>query len=129
MKLVLVIERDAECVRLIKAILERDFGIAHVASAGEAMNLLNAVRPDVVVYDIETPITDAFAFVRALKESPDTSISKIPIIATTARDDVDSHRARAAGFDVLLHKPVDPDYLPQIVTLVIAASINSAGPR
>jgi CheY-like chemotaxis protein len=122
MKLALVIERDAESVKLVKAILERwDFAIRSAASTTEAVDMIRAVRPHIILCDITTPITDAFAFIRDLRGSPDTTGNKVPVIATTTSyEDIDARTARAAGFDVFLRKPLDPDQLPQIVSRLIA---------
>lgn len=122
MKRALVIERDPESVKLVEAILERwGFAISSAASTTDAVDMIRAVRPHIILCDITTPITDAFAFIRDLRSSPDTTLHKVPVIATTTSyEDIDARTARAAGFDVFLRKPLDPDQLPHIVSLLIA---------
>jgi CheY-like chemotaxis protein len=124
MKLALVIERDPESVKLLKAVLERwDIAITSATSTAEAEEIIRAVRPDVILCDIAVRGTDALAFIRRLRNSADTNLSKIPAIATTVSyEDVDARTARAAGFDVFIRKPLDPDQLPHIVTLLMAAN-------
>jgi CheY-like chemotaxis protein len=130
MKLALVVDRDAESVKLVRAILERsDLAVRSAASTAEALDMIRALHPDIVLCDIAVPMTEAFAFIRNLRSSPDVNLKKTPVIATTvAYEDIDPRAARAAGFDVFLRKPLDPDYLPQIVNLLLAAS-RSAAPQ
>lgn len=125
MKLALIIEKDAESVKLVRAILERwDFAISSASSTAEAADMIRAVRPHIILCDITAPITDAFTFIRELRNSPDTKLRQMPVIATTVSyEDIDARFARAAGFDVFLRKPLDPDQLPHIVALL------TAGPR
>ena len=46
----------------------------------------------------------------------------MPVIATTvAYEDIDARTARAAGFDVFLRKPLDPDQLLHVVAFLVGA--------
>jgi CheY-like chemotaxis protein len=68
-------------------------------------------------------------FIAELRNSRNARLSKIPVIATTVSyEDMDARRAREAGFDVFLRKPLEPDHLPKIVALLLAASMSSAPP-
>ena len=124
MKLALVIERDAESVKLLKAILERwDFAISSATSTAEAMDMIRAVRPHVILCDIAAPITEAFTFIREIRSSPDDRLSTMPVIATTTLyEDIDDRTARAAGFDIFLRKPLDPEMLPYIIGLLVSGT-------
>ena len=125
MKLALVIEKDPESMKLLKAVLE-PWGIAILpaASTAEAEEMLHGTaRPDVILCDIAVRSTDALTFILRLRSSDDPTVSKIPAIAmTVSYEDIDARRARAAGFDVFLHKPLDPDQLPHIVTLLMSGA-------
>jgi CheY-like chemotaxis protein len=125
MKYALIIERDRESVNLLKAVLE-PWGIAatSASSAAEAEAMIRAVRPDVILCDLTTKDPDPFAFIQWLRASDDAKLNTIPAIATTAAyEDIQPLAAREAGFNVFLRKPLDPDQLPHIVTLLMA------GPR
>ena len=130
MKVALVIERDPESVKLVRAILELwDYAIISAPSIAVALELIRAAPPDVILCDIAAPVTEAFLFIRELRDSPDVRLKKMPVIATTAScEDVDARAVRAAGFDLFLRKPLDPDQLPHMVPLLIAASVNAAPP-
>lgn len=124
-KVALVIERDPESVKLLQALLERwDIAITGATSTAEAEEIIRTVRrPDVILCDIAVRGTDALDFIRRLRSSADINLSKVPAIAMTASyEDVDARTARAAGFDVFIRKPLDPDQLPHIVTLLMVAN-------
>lgn len=122
MKLALVIDKDSESVKLLRAILERwDFAISSATSTAEAMDMIRAVRPSIILCDIAAPITDAFSFIRDLRSVSDERLKKMPVVATTTQyEEVDAATARSAGFDVLIRKPLDPDQLPHIISLLLA---------
>jgi CheY-like chemotaxis protein len=122
MKIALVIEEDPESVKLLKAILERwDIAISPVTSTAKAEEMLRTVLPDVILCDIGVRGTDALTFIRWLRSSGDPKLSKMPVIGMTVLyEDIDARTARAAGFDVFLRKPLDPDQLPHVVALLIA---------
>jgi len=96
---------------------------AKAASDGrEALALAEQFRPDVVLMDINMPNMDGYEAARRLRAEP---WEKQPVlIALTGwgrPDDVD--KARAAGFDGHLLKPVGADALIELITRLR----NSAG--
>jgi CheY-like chemotaxis protein len=67
-------------------------------------------RPDVVLCDIGLPGMDGFAVASTLRKDPQTSAARL-IAVTGYGQEEDKERARAAGFDEHLVKPVDPERL------------------
>ena len=129
--LALVIEDDRESASLLQAALE-PWGVRVVktSSTEEAQGVLAALRPDIVLCDIDLPGADGLTFVRWLRESSDARLHKIPAIAMTLRyEDVDARTARAAGFDVFLRKPIDPDQLPHVVALLVISRAGTSAPQ
>jgi CheY-like chemotaxis protein len=127
----LAIEDDRESVSLLRAVLE-PWGVLVVttSSTEEAQRMLATLRPDIVLCDIDLPGADGLTFVRWLRESSDARLHKTPAIAMTFRyEDVDARTARAAGFDVFLRKPIDPDQLPHIVALLVASRAATSAPE
>jgi CheY-like chemotaxis protein len=126
----LVIEGDRESASLLQAVLE-PWGVRVVttSSTEEAQRMLATFRPDIVLCDIDLPGADGLTFMRWLRASSDARLDKTPAIAMTFRyDDVDARTARAAGFDVFLRKPIDPDQLPHIVALLVASKGGKTAP-
>src|SRR5256885_16440111 len=104
---VLVVEDNPANMMLVVAVLERGgFQNAQAYSAEEARRLLETVRPDVILMDIQLPGEDGLSLTRELKASPSTA--HIPIIALTAHAmKGDEIQALAAGCDAYVAKPID----------------------
>jgi PAS domain S-box-containing protein len=105
---VLLAEDDATNVALIA-----DFFAVHgidltVARNGyEAITLANEKVPDLVLMDIQMPLLDGLAALRAIRQSPSEAVRRIPVIAVTALAmPGDRERCREAGADDYLTKPL-----------------------
>jgi CheY-like chemotaxis protein len=78
------------------------------ASADQALALLDAVAPDVILSDIGMPGRDGYWLAGQVRaRRPD--IAAIALTAFSGHDDIE--RAFAAGFDQHVAKPVDPELL------------------
>jgi two-component system CheB/CheR fusion protein len=66
--------------------------------------------PDVVLCDIGLPGLDGYGVVGELRRNPATAQARM-IAVTGYGAEEDRRRSRAAGFDLHLTKPVDPDDL------------------
>ena len=67
-------------------------------------------RPDLILMDLSLPLLDGWDASRLLKADPE--LAEIPIIALTAHVmRGDEEKARAAGCDGFLGKPIDEDQL------------------
>jgi two-component system cell cycle response regulator DivK len=82
-----------------------------VAPDGEAgLAAAHEARPDLVLMDIELPGLDGLECTRRLKSAQDTG--SIPVVALTAYAMCgDEARARAAGCDGYVTKPIDRQVL------------------
>jgi two-component system cell cycle response regulator DivK len=71
-------------------------------------------RVDLILMDIRLPYEDGYQALHKLRDHED--LSKIPIVAVTAYASEDQmRRAREAGFDGFIGKPLDPDRFPEQV--------------
>lgn len=89
----------------------------HVETAADAMAALEAIElavPQLILMDLQLPGMDGFELTRRLKASPATA--HIPIVAVTSYAMCgDGDRARAAGCDGYVTKPIDTRTFPEIV--------------
>ncbi|HEY1697165.1 MAG TPA: response regulator [Polyangiaceae bacterium] len=91
-----------------------------VTSVSEAVEALQAMRPDVVVSDIGMPEQDGFALAEHLRATDAARGSHLPAIALTAyASPQDQMRALASGFDAHVQKPVAPDVLVLAVSSLV----------
>lgn len=95
---------DTEPVRRAMSMALRASGVDVTAVAGgaEALAVLEAVHPDVLVTDVSMPGMDGLELVRTLRVRE----VRVPVLIVSARDEV-SDRAAAfdAGCDAFLAKP------------------------
>ena len=112
MKTILVIE-DIELNRdLLVQILEDDFEVITAEDGAAGIALAAKERPDVIVMDLSLPVIDGWEATRRLKA--DEALKSIPVIAVTAHAmQGDEEKARAAGCDDFVTKPIDEDLLLQ----------------
>jgi signal transduction histidine kinase len=113
----LVVDDDEDSRDLIACILgERGAEVQAAASAEEALRLLEASPPDVLVSDIGMPDVDGYSLIRTVRAMETARGGGTPAIALTAyARAVDGERALAAGFQAHVMKPVDPDRLVALI--------------
>ena len=123
---VLIVDDDAES-RAIAAeyLTSHRASVTTAASAAEALELLNQNPPHVLLADIAMPGEDGYTLIRKLRASASSAIASIPAAALTAfaRDD-DREKARDAGFQAHLSKPIEPRSLVDVVAALGKAPVT-----
>jgi CheY-like chemotaxis protein len=112
---VLVVDDDADTRGMMETVLtQRGARVVSAASAAEALACVEREPPDVLLSDIGMPGMDGYAFIRELRGRP--GARAIPAAALTAYAHADDRgQAIAAGYQVHLAKPVEPDALVAVV--------------
>jgi CheY-like chemotaxis protein len=112
---VLIVDRDANNVRLARRVLESaGFHVCDAHDAVSAFETLKSWRPDIIVLDIQLPGIDGWDLTRRLRASVATR--HIPIIAMTAfGTDADHTYARVAGCAAFVDRPISAPELPAII--------------
>ncbi len=111
---VLAVEDHADALDLLKRVLEdRHARVLTAESADDALVLMRAQRPDIVISDIAMPGKDGYQLIRELRDADDDT----PAIAVTAfARTEDVKRALDAGYQAHVSKPVDEDALVAAVS-------------
>jgi CheY-like chemotaxis protein len=104
---ILIVDDAPLNLKLSAIILEKEgYRVHRATDAKEALTILNTVRPDLILLDIQMPGMDGMEMVRHLKADPETA--GIVVVALTAHAMVgDDQKAYAAGFDGYITKPID----------------------
>ena len=75
-------------------------------------------RVDLVLMDIRLPYQDGFGAGISLRDSP--RFRSVPIVAVTAESNKNQmEKARAAGFNGFIGKPLDPDKFPDQIRRIL----------
>ncbi len=105
---ILVVDDDANIRRLVELILG-GVGVTQlrsVASADEALTMLGAWRPDLLLVDYVMEGTDGIAFTRRIRETVDTPARRLPIVIMTGYGELwRLDQAKRAGANEFLVKP------------------------
>jgi len=111
----------------LAALLATRDGVEVVGEAGDGSEVLDialAVRPDVVLMDIQMPLCNGVQATRVLRESlPETKI----LILTVSDEDADLFDAIKAGAHGYLLKNVPPDILVQAIFGVVRGEAPMSG--
>jgi CheY-like chemotaxis protein len=119
---VLLVEDDPDAQESLCALLEAHGAIVTaVGSVRGAREALRTLPPDVVVSDIGLPDEDGYTLVRELRGT--AGVRLVPAIAVTGRvHEHDAGRALAAGYQVRLEKPIDPELLVAAIAQLTGSS-------
>jgi len=75
-------------------------------------------RLDLILMDIRLPYEDGYGALKKIRASD--HLKSIPIVAVTAEaSDEQLAKARGAGFDGFLGKPLDPDRFPEQIRRIL----------
>ena len=104
---ILVIEDNDLNLKLINSLLKIGrYQSMEATDAESGIQLARESRPDLILMDIQLPGMDGLSATKILKADPE--LKNIPIVALTAHAMVgDEERARKAGCDGYLAKPID----------------------
>jgi CheY-like chemotaxis protein len=86
---------------------DEDVQVAVVGDGKQAIDRIQADRPDIVLADIGMPERDGYEVAAFVKGTP--QLAHIPVVLLTgAFEPIDEHRARSVGCDGVLVKPFEP---------------------
>ena len=122
---VLIVDDNPQNLKLSRVLLAAEgYDVKTAVDAEDALHILRAFRPRVILMDLQLPGMDGLALTRRLKEDPATR--DIRIIALTAYAmKGDEDKALAAGCDDYMTKPIDIAALPRLVARHIAQAQGS----
>lgn len=113
---ILVVD-DNDDGRLLLAVHLQLAGASVTAVAGvdEAMGVVRASVPDVIVSDLYMPAKDGIELVREVRTLEAGSARRIVAILVTGASEEDCMAAHQAGYDDCLRRPFEPNSLTESV--------------
>jgi CheY-like chemotaxis protein len=110
MKTILIVEDVEFNLDLLVQLLEDDYIILTASDGAAGIELAERTCPDLILMDLSLPVIDGWEATRRLKAN--ARLQHVPIIALTAHAmSGDEEKAKAAGCNDYLSKPIDEDLL------------------
>ena len=128
---ILVVDDSPDNRLIVKAFLQKTpFQIDEAENGERAVTKIKNKHYDLVLMDIQMPILDGFAATRAVREwESENAMRAVPIIALTASAlDEDVVRARDAGCNLHVSKPLKKKTLLNAIARVTGASDSPSSP-
>jgi two-component system cell cycle response regulator DivK len=108
MKTVLIVEDIDLNIDLLSQLLEDDYNLLVAKDGAAAVAMAEESLPDLVIMDIALPIMDGYEATRRIR----ARFPAMPIIGLSSHAmSGDAEKARAAGCNDYLTKPIDEDLL------------------
>jgi two-component system cell cycle response regulator DivK len=118
---ILIVEDQEDNRAILRDLLTANGYEAIEATNGEeGVAVARRERPDLILMDIQLPVTDGYEATRRIKS--DAALKAIPVIAVTSYAlSGDEAKAKAAGCDAYITKPFSPRQLLAKVREYLAA--------
>jgi diguanylate cyclase (GGDEF)-like protein len=113
---ILVVDDDPMIARVLRSLLEPwGLGVTGLENPQEFWDLLNTIRPDLLILDVEMPEFSGIELCQAVRTDPNWH--DLPILFLTAHRDSDTVQAvfRAGGDDYIAKPIVGPELVTRIL--------------
>jgi DNA-binding response OmpR family regulator len=123
--IILVVERDPH-VRDLEAFFlnEAGFGVEFAPDGEAALAMALAMKPDIIITEVLVPKLDGLALCRAVRQEAGLKHTVVLIFSILAAQS----RAREAGADAFLMKPLAEQRLVQTVRELLAKRASAQAP-
>jgi len=125
---ILIVDDNPTNLKLARVVLAAEgYEVRVAVDAEEALAMLEGFHPRLILMDLQLPGMDGLTLTRLLKEDPATS--GVAILALTAYAmKGDEEKARQAGCDGYITKPIDTRTLPAVIAGVLAGQGRASSP-
>ena len=119
---VLIVDDNPSNLKLLRVLLVSEgYRVETAPSAEIALEWLKDSIPSLILTDLQMPGMDGLELIRRIKANP--SMASVPVVAVTAYAMFgDEEKAKNAGCDAYVAKPVDTRTLPKLLSRLISAA-------
>lgn len=128
---IIIVDDDRMQLQLTRAMLEQiqpagyHWNIACCHSPEEVFQNISLQPFDILLSDIQMPAMNGFELLHRLQDMPPINGELPPVIAVTARQDMDEEYFRQNGFSTCLYKPFSRNDLVRAIRQVLADSSDT----
>jgi CheY-like chemotaxis protein len=117
---VLIVEDSEDARYFMRLALEQlDYMVVEAENGVVALDVAERERPDIILMDLSLPVMDGLAATEKIRAND--GLKRTPIVAVTAHQETDFRAgAKAAGFDAYVTKPIDIDFLSDLIKGLLA---------
>jgi signal transduction histidine kinase len=95
------------------------------ADAEQALGMVRAAHPDLVIADVVMPSIDGFEFARRLRSEPDIAQTRVMFYTATYLEAEARALAEACGVAHVLGKPAEPQLILDTIQLALGAPLSA----
>ena len=123
---VLVIDDNPSNILLLQRQLQKQgHEVTFAVNGREGLALVDRLKFDLIICDCAMPVMDGYTFTQTLRKRIDAA-ARLPVLGYTAgAHESEIERARAAGMNEILIKPVNMDTLQREIATVLRAASPS----
>jgi CheY-like chemotaxis protein len=113
-KKVLIAEDYTDTRRVMKLLLEMyGLDVIEATDGREAVEKALNEHPDLILMDLAMPVLDGLEATKAIRSHPE--LAGTPIVCVTAYGEIYREKAKRAGCNEVIHKPIDFDAIEPLV--------------
>ena len=121
--LLLLVEDYAETRQMYAEYLGETFDVMQAGDGQEALDIIAANVPALIITDLTLPGIDGFELIRQMREKAATS--RVPVICLSGHAGrAHERRALEVGCDRVLEKPCLPDALARTIQELVCGSLH-----
>ena len=114
-RIVFAVDDNEANLTACEQMLKSDYTVYPIPSAARMFDILQHVRPDVILLDVEMPEMNGYEAIKKLKEHDD--YKNIPVLFLSARDDaVSEQEGLDLGAADFIHKPFSSAQLLKLIS-------------
>lgn len=123
---ILIIEDNQDFREVLRMLLESwGHRVEEAADGGRGLEIFHVSRPEIILVDLGLPDLDGCEFARTVRSARGGDALSLVAITGYGQPS-DRRRAKEAGFDAHLTKPVDPGELARVLLYVQDANLRPA---
>lgn len=116
---VLVIDDDADILRLMEITLSPTYEVLTTADPMDALEVMDVFEPDIVVVDIMMPKVTGYQLIELMRKNPKHR-NVVVVILSAKQDSLDIKYGYKLGANLYITKPFDPSRVLKNINMLAA---------